>query len=315
MQASDHRDIIYAMTGIAGDAQQQHLYPDYTKGVHDVFTQVAKTFLVQGRLRMLWLCAQPRDMITLPSWVPDWSSTWRHNYRYFSSDGTYGADDKIFAASGESQSSVSFSTNGQNALLHLGGCEFDHVEHTGSIFDVGDFLKSSRFDFHHIHLGIAKRFREVSDLQNRSTVCNENTKDVIIRTVVSDVELYWKAGNRPTYSRSRSISLRQLYSKYVSDCEEWALDNTNDMLASKLDILFRHHGRQLFLTAKGRLGLGPAGLQRGDTLAVIYGAEIPFVFRKNSNGQYRLIGESYVDGVMDGEVLEMGLQSTTFDIA
>jgi hypothetical protein len=61
--------------------------------------------------------------------------------------------------------------------------------------------------------------------------------------------------------------------------------------------------------------LGPAGLQRGDTLAVIYGAEIPFVFRKNSNGQYRLIGESYVDGVMDGEVLEMGLQSTTFDIA
>jgi hypothetical protein len=314
MQASDHRDIIYAITGIAKDAQQEHLYPDYTKRVQDVFTQVAKTFLVQGRLRLLWLCTQPRNLVKLPSWVPDWSSTWRNDYRYFSTDGTYGSFDKIFAASGESRPVVSFSANAQNALLRLGGCRFDAVEHTGSAFDVGDFLKTKRLDFHHIHLGIAERFREISNLQSRNIICKEGERDAIIRTAVSDVEPTWSPDIRFTYSRSSSCSLRQLYSRYVSNLEEWDLDNTNDMLPSKLDILFRHHGRRPFLTTKGHLGLGPAALKRGDTVAIIFGAELPLIFRENGEGQHLLIGEAFVDRIMDGEVLEMNIQSTTFDI-
>ncbi|KAH6674810.1 heterokaryon incompatibility protein-domain-containing protein [Halenospora varia] len=314
MQASDHRDIIYAMTGIAEDAQKQHLYPDYTKRVQDVFTQVAKTFLAQGRLRMLWLCAQPRDLVGLPSWVPDWSSSWRSNYRYLSSDRSYGINEKIFSASGDSRPIVSFSTSDSKALLHLGGCEFDTIAHIGSCFDVGTFLKTLRFDFHHIHQGIAERFREVSRLQSLEGIYEENWKDTVIRTAVFDIELSRSLDIRFTYNRSNTRALRELYSKYLSENDEWAFDNTNDMPASKLDILFRHHGRRPFLTSEGYLGLGPANLQQGDIVAIIYGSDVPIVFRKTSEEKYLLIGEAYVDGAMDGQVLEMDDQSTTFDI-
>ncbi|KAE9983550.1 hypothetical protein BLS_004132 [Venturia inaequalis] len=44
MQASDYRDIAYALTGIAKDTAVQHLYPDYTKRVQDVFTEFGEGF-------------------------------------------------------------------------------------------------------------------------------------------------------------------------------------------------------------------------------------------------------------------------------
>ncbi|KAH8660845.1 hypothetical protein BGZ60DRAFT_381584 [Tricladium varicosporioides] len=86
------------------------------------------------------------------------------------------------------------------------------------------------------------------------------------------------------------------------------------MPASKLDILFRHQGRRPFLTSEGYLGLGPASVQQGDIVAIIYGAEVPMVFRKASGVKYLLIGEAYVDGIMDGEAMEMDIPLTTFDI-
>ncbi|RDI88136.1 Phosphatidylserine decarboxylase proenzyme 3 [Venturia inaequalis] len=44
MQASDYRDIAHALTGIAKDTAVQHLYPDYTKRVQDVFTEFGEGF-------------------------------------------------------------------------------------------------------------------------------------------------------------------------------------------------------------------------------------------------------------------------------
>ena len=68
------------------------------------------------------------------------------------------------------------------------------------------------------------------------------------------------------------------------------------------------HGRRFFPTKSGYFGLGPAaigGWQNGEMLCcVCFGASVPFILQKHEN-IYRLVGEAYVHGLMDGEAIEM----------
>jgi len=60
-----------------------------------------------------------------------------------------------------------------------------------------------------------------------------------------------------------------------------------------------------FLTAvKGRYGLGPYTMQKGDICCVLFGAEIPFVLGPtNIKSHYRLVGGYYIYGIMRGEAI------------
>jgi Heterokaryon incompatibility protein (HET) len=67
--------------------------------------------------------------------------------------------------------------------------------------------------------------------------------------------------------------------------------------------------RTLFVTMQGHLGLGPVEMKAGDKIYVFGGASMPFVLRKVasediSNNLYKLIGECYIDGIMDGETVD-----------
>jgi len=61
-----------------------------------------------------------------------------------------------------------------------------------------------------------------------------------------------------------------------------------------------------FITADGHLGIGPELTQPGDQIVVLDGARSPFVLRalKNSS-DYALLGDSFVLGLMHGEVRDM----------
>lgn len=78
-------------------------------------------------------------------------------------------------------------------------------------------------------------------------------------------------------------------------------------------------GRCFFVTDSGLMGLGPRIMSTGDELCVLFGSQVPFVLRPLPlKQQYRLCGESYVHGIMDGEAideLKMGtLKNTLFKI-
>ncbi|RDW66344.1 hypothetical protein BP6252_09979 [Coleophoma cylindrospora] len=64
-------------------------------------------------------------------------------------------------------------------------------------------------------------------------------------------------------------------------------------------------GRRLFKTKKGLLGISAQSLARGDTICVIAGVNVPFVVRKlQKEGYWKLIGEAYIHGIMNGEVFK-----------
>lgn len=65
----------------------------------------------------------------------------------------------------------------------------------------------------------------------------------------------------------------------------------------------KHGRRRLFVTEKRYLGLGPASMVDGDEVWVIPSAGAAFVLRPVDRGIFRLVGEAYVHGVMDGEVV------------
>jgi hypothetical protein len=70
-------------------------------------------------------------------------------------------------------------------------------------------------------------------------------------------------------------------------------------------ILSTTRGRKLFCTAKGYVGLSFFTTRPNDQVIVFSGTIVPFVLRKQGDA-YRLIGEAFVSGFMDGELFEMG---------
>lgn len=50
------------------------------------------------------------------------------------------------------------------------------------------------------------------------------------------------------------------------------------------------------------MGLGPAGTQPGDVICVFLGGAVPWVIREDGDDDV-LVGECYVHGIMDGEII------------
>ncbi|KAI8623480.1 hypothetical protein F5Y19DRAFT_458361 [Xylariaceae sp. FL1651] len=77
------------------------------------------------------------------------------------------------------------------------------------------------------------------------------------------------------------------------------------------------------------MGIGPSAAQSGDMVAVIFGSGVPFVLRSRQGPQpqdwvgnekkrgqgfrsdyWHVVGESYVQGLMNGEAVEASQQGT-----
>ncbi|TVY73989.1 Heterokaryon incompatibility protein 6, OR allele [Fusarium oxysporum f. sp. cubense] len=65
--------------------------------------------------------------------------------------------------------------------------------------------------------------------------------------------------------------------------------------------------RMFFITEDGYLGIGPKSMRPGDHVCVLYGGHTPFVLhpvRDAGDEEYLFLGESFVNGLMNGEALE-----------
>ncbi|KOS20096.1 hypothetical protein ESCO_006173 [Escovopsis weberi] len=76
-------------------------------------------------------------------------------------------------------------------------------------------------------------------------------------------------------------------------------------------------GRKLFLTfSMGLMGLGPDGIRLGDSICIIGGCTVPVILREKEGkpGIWTIIGECYIDGLMEGEALSPGRKWRSFSI-
>ena len=72
--------------------------------------------------------------------------------------------------------------------------------------------------------------------------------------------------------------------------------------------------RRFCVLDNGYIGAVPAGCQEGDLVFVIEGAQTPFILRHSVmkdrdriiDATYELVGECYIHGMMDGEMMTTG---------
>lgn len=104
---------------------------------------------------------------------------------------------------------------------------------------------------------------------------------------------------------AESRELRKDARRFVSDKirERPAREppSTDDMRLIKYAL-----GRKFFVSVDGYFGLAPPSTRKGDRIAVLLGAEVPFILRKVGSA-FQVVGESYVHGLMGGEAIDRWL--------
>jgi hypothetical protein len=95
--------------------------------------------------------------------------------------------------------------------------------------------------------------------------------------------------------------LRHRVDMYPNDLEEELKSQACQAYVIAMEHL---HNRKPFIPSEGYVRLVPAHSRPGDIVCIIFGADVPFVLRDVGEGEYQLIGEAYVFGIMDGEFVK-----------
>jgi hypothetical protein len=55
-------------------------------------------------------------------------------------------------------------------------------------------------------------------------------------------------------------------------------------------------------------------VEDGDLVVVVCGVNVPLLLRSGEKGKYRLVGDAYVHGVMDGESVDLSVEVKEFEM-
>jgi hypothetical protein len=73
-------------------------------------------------------------------------------------------------------------------------------------------------------------------------------------------------------------------------------------------------GRKFFISSRGYMGWLPSAAQENDIVCVFYGCRIPFAIRIAGQNRYQLLGDCYMHGLMDGEAINIDVDSQMISI-
>jgi len=295
--ATDQRDKVFALLGLATDSQSPLLEPIYSKSWAQVYKDVVRFFVERdNRLDVLCASNHNRPYTELPSWVPDWSnSSQTSNFL-----APIALDDKnygryYFKASHNSTADAEFLDGGK--YLFVSGFGDDTVEAFGKIFhnqlEIADILHSWWRD--HVVRG--------DPLFNQTPYVAGGTKyDAFNRTICVDRDFY---GYRSSSgARGLDFDPALIPKNFLRHLPEETRQNQAHMVQIGA-ISHVAPRRRFFVTRKGYMGLGPHKTQEGDVVTLLKGCSVPVLLRADETGKYHhFVGEVYVCGIMDGEMME-----------
>jgi hypothetical protein len=162
--------------------------------------------------------------------------------------------------------------------------------------------------------------------------CCESWAGTTVADLETQVSLVLLGGisRRARVSHQEALQGYQSFKAYLKEHGSFPGMRWVPSSASNEDKVASKHGagmanaltfRVAFHTTTGFIGIGPRCTEPGDVVAILYGSRLPIVLRpvpELSKGSYRLLGVSYVYGIMDGEAVrrhkEMGLEDDVFRI-
>jgi hypothetical protein len=324
--ATVSHDKIYALLGLAVDAADAELQPDYGASIEDVYTKTARYLLLRDPSILILHMAgigRQRNLTKMPSWVPDWS---RSKAMCFGSmvrtAGYRAASDTLPRVR---------PTSTLDTIL-FGGVIVDTIEEVG-----------------HARARAASEGNEEADAEFRRTSSTWlHEAEALARSLSpNSKQEFWKSAPYPRLSQSQGSlyeafwrtlianmclgveghtlkpgpvppSVGAYYTSYRRNIllldggpsSADPVESTRGLLYHKAHINATE-GRRFFNTKGGFIGLGNEGVKLGDEVAILAGGVTPFILRRDMTtaarrDHFSLVGEAYIHGLMDGEGLRIG---------
>ena len=324
-QASDPRDKVFALLGLATDAENVGLRADYSMSCEVVYYQLTIYLISCLGLNLLSYCAYFDPMLGLPSWVPNWNMPFLSRL--------WGGKTALFSVAPRSRPTPSVL---ELVVLQVRGVRIDSVRAIGItgvnlVEDARPFLHS--FSELVELSGNCYTTKDKSEAVWRTPIADREcsaleTRRATEKSLASWMELTETSNHDKTEedkipkiledstsAESANEELDGIESSKVNQIPPYPEVDEGGFVYSYANILYdTAFLRRGFVSSKGYLGLGPQYTREGDIMVIIFGADMPYILRKLENGQYMLIGEAYVHGIMDGEFMQTNPEPETFDI-
>jgi hypothetical protein len=352
LDATDARDKVFALVGLAREEDRRALAPDYSKSIAQVYAETAKHIIsITKRLDILSFNTNSENANEqLPSWVPDWRLGASRPYPLYGSG--------IYCASGRYPACVHplcVGPSSNPSSLVLGGILIDQVS------VVSDVIMSEDYPSSNDPSGLRHCIRKLEDMLLMSICLRKsqfpsvptNSEDlaawrrifaldpdprnsdqfwrtlVINRTLAHETPapaayadmfemLFYQSADAParrvldeglrsrlgfTFPRLETPQPSRVPLNYRPELPyaERVAQYTSPLVTA-MSRLFR---RVFFTTKAGRMGVASEGVRPGDKVVVMMGSDMPCILRdRKEGGPMQFVGESYVHGVMNGEVVD-----------
>jgi hypothetical protein len=298
--STDPRDKLYALVGIEGFSRVVDINPDYEASVKDAVMTFQRSLVEKGgSLESLRLTGRLGKGQGMPSWC---LNILNERPRSLLTN-----DKARFMTSNGRRATVHFKDEGRR--LTCRGIKLDTVYSTSG---------SPRTTIRTSH--------DKEGPQPRSMYPKEEIASAIWRTLVSDrthrraqAPSEWSAilsvpfmrlvshsslSSESSFARAASFSISgEPLTSYFGRADYEMEEASPEMVARYILVVDRiFPGRVLATTSRGYLALVPEESIVGDSIYILLGCTTPIVLRSVADDLRRIIGESYVHGVMEGEV-------------
>ncbi|CZT18701.1 uncharacterized protein RCC_04545 [Ramularia collo-cygni] len=323
-RATDPRDKVFAVLGIARyDDPEDLLMPNYSKSMEQVHRDTIEHLFFhseQPSIHMLALAGTgvSSKRLAMPSWVPDLNQ----EYLWFPYGHFIGLEGK-FQASGESQ--PEFQRGEIPGSLSIKGIICDTVAFLGiTTVNEGEIQPRGQQDALHV---TRRKYTIVTDTV-ASIRKHKNMWPDEVNVVETELWLALLAGRinrkRPLQhhdwqrvfrhwvgileklERTEGRSPQSIFDQI--DPEDEGSDVEEGDIVTYDCALEGCYGRRFAITKHGRICWVPPYAETGDVVFIPLGAQTPFLVRAKSKTDdhdvYELVGESYIQGIMWGELME-----------
>lgn len=307
-RCSDERDRIYGVLGLLREPYHDiGIIPDYTRTVAEVYSDAARKQIVRsGELILLSQCELRENsrFSELPSWVPDWSTE-------MLSSGVHAVLPPLLVG-------LPAFERIDNHLLRAWGIRCGIVSR---VIPMDEKLSDRGSSLHDICLEIRRVFHDAYKgvVARRSY---DNFLEAFTRALwLNDFADRWypPSSHRPPFEDCLALTAA-VVGDWSDHVKLPTLPFSDPVTVRYLDsVRDACRTRALLLTSDGYVGLAPGMTVIGDELVLLFGCHKPLVVRlaitklsysQSSNPtspishkQCRLVGECFIDGMMDGEII------------
>ncbi|RDW58633.1 heterokaryon incompatibility protein-1 [Coleophoma cylindrospora] len=333
--ATDQRDKIYGLLGLAAECQDaskfpETLLPDYDISISQLYQKVARFLLKRSRsLAMLTrargtcgsLTRRHRqyDLTGLPSWVPDWSDfrVSNRNIRTSLSWVDYKDTSKPARLGFPTQYNASaalelnFHDTADTSVLRMSAIRIDNVVQAVSFNTENSSVLEFKEEF---ALSMTRICDKATSLFAGGDILSW-AKRIVQTTTAEQCRL----GGR-TWDQTLKDGLAYLYTLLLDNKAQLSLiiSKSGDTKAMNSLQLLSDGGdpeeyaalarnfcfdRSFIITATGCMGIGPSNTFIGDTVTIILGGGVPYIIRPKG-ASWVFVGESYIQGLMNGEAIQ-----------